>query len=223
MVPRPDKSVKDEASLARVGYRCYTVAVFVRNYWRDPTHLFAEETPMTRHTRPLVVVLFLIAVALLAAACGGSGGSGTTAATATLEPVPADILVRALAAYTGPVGVVQAPTDMLTQALSVEGITQAATLTGGNPPCPGLVNTGVPDYVFEVAADLDAVTVSFDGSTMGTLMIVGPQGAQIFCNDNITTQPSVVIAQPEQGRYGVLVGRGNMSGANTGKLTVSGQ
>jgi hypothetical protein len=178
---------------------------------------------MTRYTRPLVVVLFLIVVALLVAACGGSDGSGTTAATATLEPVPADVLVRSLAAYTGPIGVLQAPTDTLTQALSVEGITQAATLTGGNPPCPGLVNTGVPDYVFEVAADLDAVTVTFDGSTMGTLMIVGPQGAQIFCNDNITTKPSVVIAPPAQGRYGVLVGRGNMSGANAGKLTVTGQ
>lgn len=178
---------------------------------------------MIKYTRPLVVVLLLIAVALLIAACGGSGGAETTAATATIEPVPADVLVRALAAYTGPIGVLQAPTDTLTQALSVSGITQAATLTGGNPPCPGLVNTGVPDYVFDVAAELDAVTVTFDGTTMGTLMIIGPQGAQILCNDNITMKPSVVIAPPAQGRYGVLVGRGNMSGANTGTLTVTGQ
>lgn len=175
---------------------------------------------MTRYTRSYSVVLLLIALAVLVAACGGSG---STAATPTPEPLPPDVLVRALAAYTGSVGVLQAPTDTLTQPLSVAGITQAAALTGGNPPCPGWVNTGVPDYVFEVAADLDAVTITFDGSTMGTLAVVGPQGARIFCNDNITMKPSVVISQPERGRYGVLVGRANLSGANTGKLTVSGQ
>lgn len=170
-----------------------------------------------------LIVLLLIAAVLLVAACGGSSDAGTAAATPTPEPVPLDVLARALAAYTGSIGVLQAPGDTLTETFSVQGITQAATLTGGNPPCPGLVNTGVPDYVFEVAADLSAATVTFDGSTMGTLMIVGPQGAQIFCNDNITLTPSVEIQQPEQGRYGVLVGRGNMSGANTGKLTVTGQ
>jgi hypothetical protein len=178
---------------------------------------------MPKFRRILSIVSILIAVALLAAACGGSNSASTGAATPTPEPVPVDVLARALAAYTGPIGVMQAPSDTLTQPLSVEGITQAVTLTGGDPPCPGLVNTGVPDYVFEVAADLDAVTVTFEGNTMGTLLIVGPQGAQIFCNDNITLQPNVVIAPPAQGRYGVLVGRGNMTGANTGKLIVTGQ
>jgi len=176
---------------------------------------------MSTPKRPLLLTTLLILLTLLVAACGGSGSTGTTAATP--EPVPADVLTRALAAYSGPIGVLQAPSDTLTQPLSVEGITQAVTLTGGNPPCPGLVNSGVPDYVFEVAADLDAVTVTFEGNTMGTLLIVGPQGAQIFCNDNITSQPNVVIDQPAQGRYGVLVGRGNMTGANTGRLIVTGQ
>lgn len=178
---------------------------------------------MSKPRLPLSLISLLILFALLVAACGGSGNTGTTAATSTPEPVPADVLARSLAAYRGPVGVLQSPSDTLTQPLSVSGITQAVTLTGGNPPCPGLVNTGVPDYVFEVAADLDAVTVTFEGDTMGTLLIVGPQGAQIFCNDNITSRPSVVITPPAQGRYGVLVGRGNMTGANTGKLIVTGQ
>ena len=178
---------------------------------------------MSTPKRPFLLISLLILFALLVAACGGSGNTGTTAATPTPEPVPVDVLTRALAAYRGPIGVLQAPSDTLTQPLSVEGITQAVTLTGGNPPCPGLVNTGVPDYVFEVAAELDAVTVTFEGNTMGTLLIVGPQGAQIFCNENITLQPSVAIAQPAQGRYGVLVGRGNMTGANTGRLIVAGQ
>jgi hypothetical protein len=178
---------------------------------------------MSKPRRLFSLISLLILFAMLVAACGGSGNTGTTAATSTPEPVPADVLARALAAYRGPIGVLQSPSDTLTQPLSVSGITQAVTLTGGNPPCPGLVNTGVPDYVFEVAADLDAVTVTFEGNTMGTLLIVGPQGAQIFCNDNITMQPSVVIAPPAQGRYGVLVGRANMTGANTGKLIVAGQ
>lgn len=178
---------------------------------------------MAKSSRILSIVSILIAAALLVAACGGSNGASTGAATPTPEPVPVDVLARALAAYRGPIGVLQTPSDTLTQPLSVEGITQAVTLTGGNPPCPGLVNTGVPDYVFEVAADLEAVNVTFEGDTLGTLLIVGPLGAQIFCNENITLQPSVAITQPAQGRYGVLVGRGNMTGANTGKLIVTGQ
>jgi hypothetical protein len=74
-----------------------------------------------------------------------------------------------------------------------------------------------------VATDLDTVNVSFDGTALGTILVVGPQGARIFCTENITLQPSLLIDQPEQGRYGVLVGRGNMTGANAGKLTVTGQ
>lgn len=178
---------------------------------------------MIQSRRTLAIVSIMIAVALLVAACGGSNSAGSSAATPTPEPVPASVLASALAAYTGPIGVLQSPSDTLTQPLSVEGITQAVTLTGGDPPCPGLVNTGAPDYVFEVAADLSTVTVTFEGDTMGTLLIVGPQGARIFCNDNITQQPSVAISQPAQGRYGVLVGRGNMTGANTGRLIVAGQ
>lgn len=178
---------------------------------------------MSKPSRPLSLVSLLILVALLVAACGGSGTTGTTAATATPEPVPGDVLARALAAYRGPIGVLHAPTDTLTVPLSVSGITQAVTLTGGNPACPGLVNTGAPDYVFEVAADLDNVTVTFEGDTMGTLLLVGPQGAEIFCNQDITLRPTVAIPQPAQGRYGVLVGRGNMTGANTGTLAVAGQ
>jgi hypothetical protein len=122
---------------------------------------------MSKPRRPLSLISLLILFALLVAGCGGSGNTGTTAATPTPEPVPADVLARALAAYTGPIGVLRAATDTLTQELSVEGIAQAVTLTGGNPPCPGWVNTGVPDYVFEVAADLDAVTVTFEATPWG--------------------------------------------------------
>ena len=178
---------------------------------------------MSTPRRRLPFISLLILVAMLLAACGGSNSASTGAATPTPEPVPVDVLARALAAYTGPIGVIQAPSDTLTQALSVEGITQAVTLTGGDPPCPGLVNTGVPDYVFEVATDLNTVNVSFDGTTLGTILVVGPQGSRIFCTENITLQPSLVIDQPDQGRYGVLVGRGNMTGVNAGKLTVAGQ
>ena len=89
---------------------------------------------MAGTTRLFVVVLLLIAVALLAAACGSSTGSETGAATPTLEPVPADVLARQLAGYTGQIGTLQAPGDTLERPLSLAGITQAVSLTGGNPP-----------------------------------------------------------------------------------------
>lgn len=177
---------------------------------------------MTKSRRTLSVVSILLVVALLAAACGGSGDSGSTAAEPTPEPLPPDVLARALVNYQGPIGALQAPGDTLTVPLTVTGVTQAVAITGGNPPCPGWVNT-FPDYVFETATGLASLDISFAGTTMGTLMVVSPQGAQIFCTDTITLQPSLRIEQPEQGRYMVLVGRGNLSGANTGKLTVTGQ
>jgi len=202
----------------------------VRNHRWDPTNLFAEVPPMTRNTRSLIVVLLLTVVALLAAACGGAAtpasGPAADAATPTLEPVPADVLARQLAAYTGQVGVLQAPNDTLERPLNLVGITQAVDLTGGNPPCPGYVDTA-PDYVFDLTADLAKVTVSFVGTDLSTLMVVTPKGANILCTDaekqEITLTPSLELTKPAQGRYMVYVGRGNLSGANTGKLTVTGQ
>jgi hypothetical protein len=195
----------------------------------DPTHLFAEETPMTRYTRPFVVILLLIAVALLVAACGGSTGSendaSTGAATPTLEPVPAEVLARQMAAYVGQVGALQSPSDTLERPLNLVGITQAVDLTGGSPPCPGYVDTA-PDYVFDLTTALSVLKIGFVGNDLGTVMVVTPEGKEILCTGlegmgEMTLTPSLEIAQPAQGRYMVYVGRGNLSGANTGKLTVS--
>jgi hypothetical protein len=181
---------------------------------------------MARTARAFVVVLLLIAVALLAAACGGSTGTETGAATPTLEPVPADVLARQLAAYAGPTGTLQAPGETLERPLNLVGITQAVDLTGGNPPCPGFVDT-VPDYVFDLKTDLATLNISFVGTGLSTLMVVTPAGQDIICTDaaeqEITLTPSLELPQPAQGRYMVYVGRGNLSGSNAGKLTVSGQ
>jgi hypothetical protein len=181
---------------------------------------------MARTARPFVVVLLLIAVALLAAACGGSTSTETGAATPTLEPVPADVLARQLAAYTGPTGTLQTPGETLERPLNLVGITQAVDLTGGDPPCPGFVDTA-PDYVFDLKTDLAALNISFVGTGLSTLMVVTPAGQDIVCTDaegqEITLTPSLELPQPAQGRYMVYVGRGNLSGANAGKLTVSGQ
>ncbi len=184
---------------------------------------------MARHTRPFVVVLLIVA-ALLAAACGGAAtpaaAPAANAATPTLAPVPADVLAKQLAAYTGQIGVLKAPNDTLERPLSLAGITQAVNLTGGTPACPGYVDT-VPDFVFDLATDLAVLRISFVGTGLSTLMVVTPKGKDILCTDvgsqEITLTPSLELAQPEQGRYMVYVGRGNLSGANTGKLTVTGQ
>lgn len=217
-------------ALAQVGYRCYTVVVVIRNHQWNPTNLFAEVTPMFRSTRLLSVVLLLAVVALLAVACSGAAtpaaGPTTDAATPTLAPVPADVLARQLAAYTGQIGVLKTPGDTLERPLNLLGITQAAALTGGNPPCPGFVDTA-PDFVFDLTADLATLQVSFAGSGLSTLMVVTPKGNSIVCtnvgNQDITLTPSLELTQPEQGRYMVYVGRANLSGTNAGKLTVSGQ
>lgn len=180
---------------------------------------------MTKLTKALSIVALAIMAASLIAACGGSSGSPTTpAASPTPEALPADVIARALAAYNGPIGQLQAPGDTLTAPVNALGVTQAFALTGGNPPCPGWVNT-TPDYLFEVSTELNNLVVSFEGSTLGTLMIVGPQGRNIFCTDEAFSgrNPVREIAQPEQGGYAVFVGRANLSGANTGKLTVTGQ
>lgn len=185
---------------------------------------------MTRHTRPLVIALLLIAIALLVAACGGSTspepGASTSATTPTIVPLPADVLARQLAAYVGQVGTLQSPSDTLERPLNLVGITQAVDLTGGSPACPGYVDTA-PDYVFDLKTDLSVLRVAFVGNDLGTVMVVTPEGKNIICTgvdgqDEMTLTPSLEIPQPEQGRYMVYVGRGNLSGANTGKLTISG-
>lgn len=182
---------------------------------------------MTRYTRPFVVTLLLIIMALLVTACGSSTGSENGAATPTLEPVPADVLARQMAAYVGQVGTLQSPSDTLERPLNLVGITQAVDLTGGNPPCPGYVDTA-PDYVFDLKTGLTALKINFVGNDLGTVMVVTPEGKAILCTGlegagEMTMTPSLEIPQPEQGRYMVYVGRGNLSGANTGKLTISGQ
>lgn len=184
---------------------------------------------MHRTTRSFFVVLLLIVVALLAAACGSSGSSGDPQApgpTATLEPVPADVLARQQAQYVGPIGELRTQGETLERPVNAEGITQAVDLTGGSPPCPGWVNT-FPDYIFDVQADLSNLRLDFVSAELSTLMVVTPEGKDIFCTGvnapEISLTPSIDIPQPVQGRYMVYVGRGNLSGATLGRLTVTGQ
>jgi hypothetical protein len=179
---------------------------------------------MIRCTRIPLFIIMLTVAALLAVACGGASSGGSNQAAATPEPLPEDVIERALAAYNGSIGQLRAAGDTLSVPLNVSGTTQAFALTGGNPPCPGWVNT-VPDFIFQVGANLDNLVVSFDGSTNGTLMIVGPEGRDIFCTDEGFSgrNPVRPISQPEQGGYAVFVGRANLSGSNQGMLVITGQ
>lgn len=100
----------------------------------------------------------------------------------------------------------------LERPLSLAGITQAVNLIGGTPACPGYVDT-VPDFVFDLATTWLCL-ISFVGTGLSTLMVDAEgQGHPLDVgSQEITLTPSLELAQPEQGRYMVYVGRGNLSG-----------
>jgi hypothetical protein len=180
---------------------------------------------MRKSPKLYLFVFALLVASLLIAACGGSsGGESASATTPTPEPLPTEVIATVVASYSGPIGRLESAGDTLTTPVNAIGTTQAFAYTGGNPPCPGWVSN-VPDYLFQVTTDLNTLVVSFAGSTLGTLMVVGPQGREIFCTDETFSglNPAREIPQPEQGGYAVFVGRANLSGANQGVLTVTGQ
>ncbi len=167
-------------------------------------------------------VLILIVVTLLVTACGGS----TAATPAPAEPLPRDVLLGLLLSYTGPIGRMETPADTLSQELVAHGTTQAFSLTGGNPPCPGWVNT-TPDYIFQLATSVPTLNLTFEVSNNVSLILVGSRSNEIYCTDApqdaLTSRPNLAIEQPALGMYAVFVGRGNLASENRGTLTVAGQ
>jgi hypothetical protein len=147
-------------------------------------------------------------------------GACNTASTPAPDTTGGATAQTAIDQYVGETATIDSPDDMLNAAIRVTGTTQAYALTGGNPPCPGYVNT-VPSYVFDVTADLGKLTISFAGSGDATLATVTPAG-DILCGDTAASglKPVQEITAPGQGRYGVWVGRIALAEELAGELEV---
>jgi hypothetical protein len=177
---------------------------------------------------PLALVAFcLVCLALLAgcnqgAAPAASQGDSTQTATSQGDSDSAAAVLEAYRSYGGDIAnLTAASTFASTDVADVVGTIPAYDLTGGNPPCAGFVQA-VPSLVFSLADAVAGVQVNFTGNQPTSLIVV-QEGEDIVCAEDSapTMTPSVFLAKPPAGRYGVWVGRVNMDEPVQGKLTAS--
>jgi hypothetical protein len=99
----------------------------------------------------------------------------------------------------------------------------AFDLDVGDAMCSGFI-MDAPDYVFEIGASSDPVTIHLEANQDSALVVVGPDGA-VHCNDDSVTSentnPSISIANPTEGRYAVFVARLDQDAPLEGTLTVT--
>lgn len=88
--------------------------------------------------------------------------------------------------------------------------------------CSGFISRQ-PDYVFEWEGDVSALDIFFEADVDTSLVVISAQG-EILCSDDATPgenlNPSVVIDNPQPGRYGVFVGRLQLGEPVSGNLTI---
>jgi hypothetical protein len=121
-----------------------------------------------------------------------------------------------------------AEAEPLTVLVTAEGTVPLPQLQLDNPLCNGLV-APTPDFVFHWSGQADQLTVYYEGDLDATLLVYGaadgPAGGVAWCNDDAeivaNVNPSISIAQPQEGVYGVWVGRIDPTQAVTGTLTVT--
>jgi hypothetical protein len=93
-----------------------------------------------------------------------------------------------------------------------------------NPQCNGLLSA-TPDYLFRWKGDAEQLRIFFEGNADATLLVFGTSGDQLACNDDATPgtnlNPLVVIDEPQEGAYGVWVGRLDSQQPVTGTLTIT--
>lgn len=88
--------------------------------------------------------------------------------------------------------------------------------------CAGLV-TGAPSYAFKWSGATDALRIAFEGDADSTLMVVGQDSKQVWCNDDAqpdSIHPAIDISNPADDTYLVYVGRINPEKPVKGTLTV---
>lgn len=133
----------------------------------------------------------------------------------------AKVVTEALARYKGTVSGPLGATP-LTQDVKSAGTIAAFDIDLGDAKCNGYIGD-TPDFVFDVNSAQGQMTVWLASQQDASLLVVGPQGAA-YCNDDSSADnanPSVTIANPAQGRYGVFVGRLNQTTPVEGTITVT--
>ncbi len=114
--------------------------------------------------------------------------------------------------------------ETITAEITAEGTVPLFQLNLNNPQCSGLV-APAPDFVFRWEGDAAQLQVFFEGDADATLLVFGAAGEVRACNDDVdpatNINPLVVVQQPQEGVYGVWVGRLSATQPVTGTLTIT--
>jgi len=173
-------------------------------------------------TAPRCICALALVVFALAALAGCNAPQASSSPPAQPKNDTAESIMQAYRQYGGEVVELGATAPSATVAVTdLTGTIPAYSLTQGNPPCAGYLQS-LPSMIFTLAADEPAIEIALVGNTSTTLIVVA-EGEKIICDESapITLTPKLVVPHPKAGRYGVWVGRTDMQEAVNGKLTVS--
>ncbi len=167
-----------------------------------------------------VVAVLATLLALVVAGC-----SSTQQQTESAAPAEANVqaLVDAYRSFGGEVLTINADTPTVSTNISTVGTLAAATVTQGNPPCAGFIET-VPSMVFKLDMAATALDIAFDGATNSTIIVLD-EGGQIYCDANapLSAKPTYTLSDPTAKGYAVYIGRTNMQQPASGTLAVTAQ
>ncbi len=176
-------------------------------------------SPLAWNRIAAVVAALLLPVLLTAC----SPAQRAEPATPTPSADGVERFLETFRSFGGEVLTIDAANPTVSAEVSTVGTMAAATVTQGNPPCAGFVET-MPSMVVKLESAATALEVSFAGATNSTLVILNEQ-EQILCDENapLTSNPTFTVSDPAPQLYAIYVGRTNMQQPASGTLTVTAQ
>lgn len=145
--------------------------------------------------------------------------------TAATAPSAADVdrFLNTFRSFGGEILTIDIANPTAAAQVSTVGTMAAATVTQGNPPCAGFIET-IPSMVVKLDMAATALDIAFAGATNATLIVLDEEG-QIACDENapLTNNPTYTLPNPKAQRYAIYVGRTNMQQPASGTLTVTAQ
>jgi hypothetical protein len=174
--------------------------------------------PVLRHRIGRMTALLCAALILI----GCNAAVPATPEPQSGESAAAAAALEAYRTFGGEIAELGAAEPVATvQVSNMVGTIPSFSLTQGNPPCAGFVQTA-PSLVFTLAEGAAALQIAFDGN-VETALIVAIEGEKIVCDESapFTRTPTFTVPEPGAGRYGVWVGRMNMQTPANGTLTVT--